>query len=423
MSKNSEISYLYVTNVKDLLPIIDKVSQAEILACDTEVRADFDKHPKATWKDPHTSKVRLFQLFNEEWSCPAIVDVLKIGVEDTMPLIEELAKPEHIKVFHNASYDLKVIRSTFGLWMDNVYCTMIMMQRLGLCVGLKNSKNRGHSYASLASDFFDIDISKAQQSSDWSLLDLSKEQLSYAALDVGAPKSSGIKSILLEAYRRIGDSLTNEYEVSTSFDLDIRSLKAVAKIEYGGIPVAKETLNSVMEDIKAKLEDMKIDIARMLGLPVSQYTSFEDGKLAIKYAVDDNVSKILNNPSKMVGLINKILGDKLDDMKKESLISLLKDLEEEEDDVLDTDIEIIRKIIDYKRMLKICGTDYGSMINPITKCLSSNYKIIGASTGRMSSGKSDMEENTFNAQQLSNVAITIPDSDDPFKCESNKVIL
>lgn len=423
MSKSPEISYLYITRVEEILPIIDKVSQAEILACDTEVRADFDKHSKATWKDPHTSKVRLLQLFNEDWDEPVIVDVLKIGIENTMPLIEELAKPEHIKVFHNASYDLKVIRSTFGLWLDNVYCTMVMMQRLGLCVGLKNSKNRGHSYASLASDFFDIDISKAQQSSDWSLFDLSKDQLIYAALDVGAPRSSGIKSILLEAYRQIGDSLVNEYEVSRSFDLDIRSLKVVAKIEYGGIPVARETLNSVMEDIKAKLEDMKVEIATMLGLPVSQYTSFENGKLSIKYAVDDKVGKILNNPAKMVALINKVLGNKLDDMKKESLTSLLKDLEEDEDEVLDTDIEIVRKIIDYKRLLKICGTDYESMINPITKCLSSNYKIIGASTGRMSSGKSDMKEDTFNAQQLSNVAITIPDSNDPFKCESNKVIL
>lgn len=423
MNKNPEISYLYVTKVEDIQSVINMVSQVEILACDTEVRADFDKHPKATWKDPHTSKVRLLQLFNEDWDEPVIVDVLKVGIENTMPLVEELAKPKYIKVFHNASYDLKVIRGTFGLWLDNVYCTMVMMQRLGLCVGLKNSKNRGHSYASLASNFFDIDISKTQQSSDWSVFDLSKEQLTYAAFDVGAPRSSGIKSILLEAYRQIGDSLSNEYEVSKSFDLDIRSLKVVAKIEYGGIPVAKETLNSVMEDIKAKLEDMKVEIANMLGLPVSQYTSFENGKLSIKYAVDDEVSKILNNPAKMVALINKVLGNKLDDMKKESLASLLKDLEEEEEEILDSDIEIVRKIIDYKKLLKICGTDYASMINPITKCLSSNYKIIGASTGRMSSGKSDMEENTFNAQQLSNVAITIPDSNDPFKCESNKVIL
>lgn len=409
--------YIYLTDEESLSSLIEKIKEVTIIAADTEVKPNYEKHPKASWKDPHTSEVRLIQLYAEEWDKPYIVDVLKIGKDKVKPLILELSKANYKKIFHNASYDLKVIRGTFGIWLENVTCTMVMMQRIGLCTGLKSSKLRKHSYSSLAINFFNIEISKVEQDSDWSAPELSQEQLLYAALDVTAPKDSGIKSILIEAYRLFNEALKKDYKVDMPLDLDLKSMSVVAKIEYNGIPVSEDTLELIMEDLKKKVEDMKIKIAKMLNLPVSKYTTVENGVLKIKEVVSADVSKILNNPKKMVDLINKVSPTKLPDLKKESLNDLLNSLE-------DSSNEIIETLIEYKKMLKVIGTDYTTMINPITGCLHSQYKVIGASSGRMSSGKSDMgEEDTFNAQQLSNTVITIPDRENPFKSNSSKVIM
>ena len=44
--------------------------------------------------------------------------------------------------------------------------------------------SQGHGYKDLCKELLDIDISKKQQSSDWSNPNLSKEQINYAATDV-----------------------------------------------------------------------------------------------------------------------------------------------------------------------------------------------------------------------------------------------
>ena len=61
--------------------------------------------------------------------------------------------------------------------IKNVYCTKISSK-------IARTYSQGHGYKDLCKELLNIDISKKQQSSDWSNPNLSKEQIDYAATDV-----------------------------------------------------------------------------------------------------------------------------------------------------------------------------------------------------------------------------------------------
>ena len=61
--------------------------------------------------------------------------------------------------------------------IKNVYCTKISSK-------IARTYSQGHGYKDLCRELLNVDISKKQQSSDWSNPNLSKEQINYAKTDV-----------------------------------------------------------------------------------------------------------------------------------------------------------------------------------------------------------------------------------------------
>ena len=61
--------------------------------------------------------------------------------------------------------------------IQNVYCTKIASK-------IARTYAQGHGYKDLVRELLNVDISKKQQSSDWSNPNLSKQQIEYAATDV-----------------------------------------------------------------------------------------------------------------------------------------------------------------------------------------------------------------------------------------------
>ena len=61
--------------------------------------------------------------------------------------------------------------------IKSVYCTKLSSK-------IARTYSQGHGYIDLCKELLNIDISKKQQSSDWSNPDLTKEQINYAATDV-----------------------------------------------------------------------------------------------------------------------------------------------------------------------------------------------------------------------------------------------
>jgi ribonuclease D len=88
-----------------------------------------------------------------------------------------LADERVLKVFHFARFDIAMLKRTFGVTARPVYCTKIASK-------LVRTFTDRHGLKDLVKDLINLDLSKQQQSSDWGAVELTQEQLAYAASDV-----------------------------------------------------------------------------------------------------------------------------------------------------------------------------------------------------------------------------------------------
>ena len=88
-----------------------------------------------------------------------------------------LADPGVLKMFHFARFDLAIIAHYLGVSCQPVYCTKIASK-------LVRTYTDRHGLKDLCRELLGVDMSKAQQSSDWGAAELTPEQQAYAASDV-----------------------------------------------------------------------------------------------------------------------------------------------------------------------------------------------------------------------------------------------
>lgn len=88
-----------------------------------------------------------------------------------------LADPGVLKIFHFGRFDIAMFAYHLGVLAAPVYCTKIASK-------LARTYTDRHGLKDLARELGGIDMSKAQQSSDWGAASLSPEQVAYAASDV-----------------------------------------------------------------------------------------------------------------------------------------------------------------------------------------------------------------------------------------------
>ena len=106
-------------------------------------------------------------------------DVIRIaaGQKDAPNLIALLADPSRRKIFHYGRFDIAVLFHTFGVTTTPVFCTKIASR-------LTRTYTDRHGLKDNLREMLDVDVSKAQQQSDWAAETLSPAQLDYAASDV-----------------------------------------------------------------------------------------------------------------------------------------------------------------------------------------------------------------------------------------------
>jgi len=106
-------------------------------------------------------------------------DVIRIAKnqKEAPNLVAMLADPARQKIFHYGRFDIAVLFHTFGVTTANVFCTKIASR-------LTRTYTDRHGLKDNLKEMLEVDISKAQQSSDWAAETLSQAQLEYAASDV-----------------------------------------------------------------------------------------------------------------------------------------------------------------------------------------------------------------------------------------------
>ncbi|MGE0417022.1 MAG: ribonuclease D [Acetobacteraceae bacterium] len=88
-----------------------------------------------------------------------------------------LADPSVTKLMHFARFDVAVLQHYLGITCAPVRCTKIAAK-------LVRTFTDRHGLKDLCRELLGIDLSKQQQTSDWGAVELSSEQLAYAASDV-----------------------------------------------------------------------------------------------------------------------------------------------------------------------------------------------------------------------------------------------
>jgi ribonuclease D len=88
-----------------------------------------------------------------------------------------LGDPGRLKLYHFARFDVGMIHAYLGIVAAPLYCTRTASR-------LVRTYTDRHGLKDLVKELLNIDLSKAQQTSDWGADDLSDAQREYAASDV-----------------------------------------------------------------------------------------------------------------------------------------------------------------------------------------------------------------------------------------------
>jgi len=88
-----------------------------------------------------------------------------------------LADPAILKIFHFGRFDIAMFDLHLGVLTAPVYCTKIASK-------LARTYTDHHGLKDVTRELLGIELSKAQQSSDWGAAQLSPDQVLYAASDV-----------------------------------------------------------------------------------------------------------------------------------------------------------------------------------------------------------------------------------------------
>jgi len=115
-------------------------------------------------------RIYLLQLSTREQT--AILDPLPIGTPEGLGRI--LESPDAEVVFHDADYDLRLLRQDYGWHVRHIFDTRVAAQILGI---------RAFGLAALLERYFGLKLEKKHQRADWSMRPLTEGMLEYAAQD------------------------------------------------------------------------------------------------------------------------------------------------------------------------------------------------------------------------------------------------
>jgi ribonuclease D len=150
----------YLDTVEAVERFLDGLRDVRAIALDTE-GASFHRF---------VDRIYLLQLATDRHE--AIIDPLPIGTPERLGAL--LGDPAVEVVFHDADYDLRLLRQDYGWQVTRLFDTRVAAQLLGL---------RAFGLAALLEQYFGVRLDKKHQRADWSMRPLTADMLDYAAQD------------------------------------------------------------------------------------------------------------------------------------------------------------------------------------------------------------------------------------------------
>lgn len=336
---------LYIDNAHDAERVISRLLESKeplIADCETAALPEW-KHIQEAALSPHLARPRLIQMFTGKSA--VVIDLYKTGFD--IPLGKLFS--ERPSVFHNMNFDYKMLHKWYGVQYPDMHCTAIMARCCwqAMYPGFKSAALGDVAYA-----LFGEEVIKKAGASDWSMPELTFEQVKYAANDV---------IILNQIYKKLSDMMTR-LKLNTCYEIYRKAQIVISKMELNGFSFDKETHKLNIVSWRQKMADARDEVTRITGIQ-----SITDTKIGewLKKNLDEATLALWPRTEKNEERLA---------VGSDALVNF-------------SHLEIVKPFSTFQKYKKLCtsfGTSLIDHINPATGKLHTSYFICGARTGRTS---------------------------------------
>lgn len=373
----------------DLYKVITELDALEIIKEWNLIQFDSETNGR----DAHLCDFLCVQFGNDKADSRIVVDTTTIDVR----LFKEVLESKRI-IGHNLKFDLQFLYN-YGIIPTKVYDTMIVEQvlYLGYPSGIKS-----YSLKSVAFDRLHIDIDKSIRG-DIIWKGLSPDVILYAAGDV----------TYLERIMQSQIAECKKKECIKAAQLECDAVPAMAYLEWCGIMLDrdkwKEKMRRDEESLHKRKEALDAFVTNNKALEEFSFVDpqgdlFTGFDLTPKCLVNWDSSQQVIKVAKKLGFDTTVQDKKTGEDKDSVLEKTLKAQKGIND-------EFLKLYFDYKESSKVVST-YGqghiNAINPKTQRIHTTFKQIGASSGRMSCGSKQANEDLAKYKGISPSKCTYP---------------
>ena len=343
---------------------------------------------ETTGLDPRQSMLLLVQIatFEEVF----VYDFTQLSVELIKEFKPLLTDPTVIKVFQNASFDIKVFFALGKYVVDPIHDTRVVEALLTAgIVGVRND------LASIAQRRLGVSLDKSvrTQFTDGSFSGISAEQIEYAAKDVIV-----LKDIFTQQIAEV-----KQHSLQQPYRLESKLTKVVAMMEYFGMPFNAQHL----KDMEPTFDTLIKNAERMLQRMVIEAGVAEE----IVFTRDGYSAVNTSSTQQMLKYFHAVEMD-LDNLNAQTVTEWdFKNRKSAKNHTVSTsmfDEDLVESIESYGRYDNYRLNSYAFLVgarklqstyvrglqemeNPVTGRIHCTFNQIGAATGRFSSSRPNLQ--------------------------------
>jgi DNA polymerase-1 len=346
-----EIYFQLINDAETLRRVCEELKAEDFLGFDTETTA----------LDPYDGTIRLVQLSTGRDT--KVIDLKPFAArgdlrtsEELAPLRDLLRAPKPIKIAHNAKFDAKWISHHLNVELGGAFDTLLASQIIAA-----GDQDRRHSLADVTSYFLGTELDKSEQVSDWDAPELSQSQIEYAARDAAT---------MIPLREKIVEKLKSDELIKVA-KLEFDCVLPIAQMELNGFYLDEKRWREQLEKVKVLQSKAALELQQMLSAGVAQASLF--GIAEINLDSQTQVTDALKN-----------LGVPVPESTRGWQLQPLAN-----------DYPVVGKLLEYRgvaKSLSSFGENILEFINPKTGRIHSDFRQIGAPTGRFSCSKPNIQQ-------------------------------
>ena len=159
------MNFTYITTQEQLDRESKIWKSSKVLGIDTEGENNFHHYG---------SYLSIIQISDEKTDWIVDILLLKENKADFKPLIEVFENPEIIKIFHDVSFDFRIMKTEFNCTTRGIFDTYFALTILG---------EKNNNLGNVLEKYFNAVKEKKYQKADWTIRPINKDMLAYAVGD------------------------------------------------------------------------------------------------------------------------------------------------------------------------------------------------------------------------------------------------